>query len=118
MSVTSVGKYDFTIRKGDTLNIPIVFGGTGFEPTDITGWDAELVAIDCKTGDVLLTMTTGNSKIVVDGPALKISLVLSSAETEALTFTSAVYTLKLIDTPGTGSEVTYLTGTICIIDTC
>lgn len=115
MSVVDLGKYDFIIRKGDTLRRNLTWGGAGFEPTDITGWDAELVATDVETGAVVLEMNTGNSKILIDGPNLKTTLYLSHTESAAIDWTRAEYTLKLIDTPGTGDNTTYITGIICAV---
>lgn len=118
-SVARLGVYDFTIRKGDTLRIPFVFGGAGFDPTDITGWDAEIIISDFETpSSVLLTATTGNSKILIDGPNLTATLVLADTETDGLTWERGKYTLKLIDTPGTGDHATYVKGTACVVDDC
>lgn len=113
-----VGKYDFSIRKGDTLRIPILFGGTGFEPVDITGWDADLVAKDMTTGEVILSLSTGDGSIIIDGPNLTATLYLDDAATDALTFERAVHTFALRDTPGSGDRNTYLTGTIDVPDNC
>jgi hypothetical protein len=116
MSIKKLGKYDFTIRRGDTVRKPFQFGGAGFEPTDITGFDAFFVVVDCDDPEtVLLEATTLNGKVIVDGPSLVVTLLLTDAETDALTWDKGTYTLRLKDTPGTGDALTYITGVNCVI---
>ena len=51
---------------------------------------------------VLLELTTANGGVVIDDTLKTITLNISAVDTSALTFTSAVYSLELVD----GTEVT------------
>lgn len=115
MSVDRPGQYPFQIIKGDdvrkALNFTFPVGG----PTDISAWDAELVAVDCADGTTeVLNLTTGNGGIVM--ATLSATVIIDDVVTAAITWDEAKYTLKLIDTPGTGDKCTYVTGVICALE--
>lgn len=116
--VQALGVHNFNILKGDTVRKPFGFGGDGFEPTDITGWDAEFRIVDPNDKSLLLDANTGNGKVLIDGPNLTVTLYLTDTETSSLEWAKGCYTLKLIDTPGSGDAVSYMTGTICVKEGC
>ena len=93
-------------------NIPLVIcQGSTFNPAfffrarqtgqliDWTGHTARMKARPSKASDtVLLDMTTGNGKIIIDGTYIR--LLLTASDTAALTFATAVYDLELVSGDG------------------
>ena len=75
--------------------------GTEGDPVNITGYTAHM---QVRTHSDALTpvadLSTANGKIVIDGPAGRISLILSATETAALPVVQLVYDLELIDGDG------------------
>lgn len=65
--------------------------------TDLTGYTARMqFRADIDADDVLLELTTGNSRITIDGPAGQITLQLTDVETAAIDWCEGVYDLELI----------------------
>lgn len=116
MTVRTPGRYDIVIRKGDTYRKPLVFGGAGFTPTDLTGFTARLDIRDPDTGALLVSLTTTNGKIIMGDTDLTVTLYLTDTETKDLAWSRGVYDFELKDTPGTGDVVTYLEGEVCVVD--
>lgn len=116
MTVKTPGRLDLVIRKGDTYRKPMVFGGAGFTPTDLTGFTARMDIRDPDTGALLVELTTSNGKILMGNTDLTVTLLLTDAETRAFTWSRGVYDFELKDTPGTGDVTTYLEGEVCVVD--
>lgn len=114
MSIDKAGVYDFKIRKGDTLRKPFNWTFPVGGPTDISAWDGELSAIDCDNDTSVLSLTTAGGGVLMS--TLTTTIFMSAVETAALTWTRARFIHKLIDTPGTGDECTYIIGIICVIE--
>jgi|SRR5579862_5591183 len=77
------------------------------------GCSAQMVWTDPFTGDVLLTLSTGNSRITLDDTAKTIALFVSATDTQALTFTvEAEHRLTLTD--GSGVVTPILRGNVIL----
>ncbi len=70
--------------------------GTPAVPVDLTGCTALAhVRASLEAADILITMSTANGKIVLGGVAGTVEILLSAAETAAITWRSAVYDLEI-----------------------
>ena len=74
-------------------------------PVDMTGYTARMAIKDKIGGTVLLSLTTVNSRIVLDNTAKTIRLTISATDTAAITWTKGVYDLEMVSA---GGEVTRL----------
>lgn len=82
------------------------------QPYDLSGISARM-QIRAKLGDsvVLHEMTTENGGIVIDTTYKTITMIISATTTAAFTFSSAVYSMELVD----GAEVIpFLTGSLTL----
>lgn len=105
-TVTAATTNNFTINAVNSLGYTDYTSGGVFEynvPTSLAGMTARM-QIRAKLEDtaVILELTTENGGILIDNALGTITIVISATATAALTFTSAVYSLELID----GAEVT------------
>lgn len=67
------------------------------EPCDLSATTARMQIREKITStEVLVELTTINGKILIDNTSKTITLYLSAADTAALTFTNAVYSLELV----------------------
>lgn len=92
-------KIDLTIYQGATFRKEFVLkvNDTVF---DLTGYTARMQARErCSSDSALLTLTTENAGITIDGAAGKITLFISATDTAAITYVTAVYDLELISGP-------------------
>lgn len=71
-------------------------------PISLSGFTARMQIRSSRgaTGDPLLELTTENSRIVLDDTAKTITLALTDAVTEALTFSRGVYSLEMESSGG------------------
>lgn len=83
------------------------------EPVDLVGFTARLhVREKLDSATTILELTTENGGIVVDNVLKTITLIITAANTAALTFSSAVYSLELVN----GVEVTsFASGNMTLI---
>jgi hypothetical protein len=116
-TVVAADFYEVNVLTGNTLELKNV-DATGFgtyvsggilryyPPVDLTGYTARMDIRQTLTATTtLLSLTTGNGRIAIDTANYVITLDLTAAETEALTFSSAVYSLEMV---GPSSDVTQL----------
>ena len=82
-------------------------------PMDLTGRTARMTIRDKVGGAELLTLTTENSRIVIDVANKVIRLFLTAAETAGITWRSGVYDLELISPSGDVDAV--LVGTVVVV---
>ena len=109
----AAAKYDFTIEQGATTTKPFVWKSGDGVPVDISGYDVRMqVRRSVSSSDVLLAADTGNGRFQVDGPNGKFTLVLSAADTSAITWTTGVYDIELED--GDGVVTRLLMGTVTV----
>jgi hypothetical protein len=90
------GRYDITIEQGAGFSLPITYKPGG-QTADLTGSTARLqVRPKVGSSEKLIELTTTNGGITLDGPAGKLTLVMSAAATAALKFARAVYDLEVV----------------------
>jgi len=83
------------------------------EPVDLSGVTARMQIREKLDSDtVILELTTENSRITVDNLEKTIKLYISDTDTEAMDFTSAVYSLELVKT---GDVIPFVTGSIGLV---
>jgi hypothetical protein len=99
-------KIDLTIYQGATFRKSLVWKSDGVV-VDLTGYTARMqIRESIDATDSLLDLTTENDRIVITEVEGKVELVISAADTAALSFVSGVYDLELVS----GTEVTRLCG--------
>jgi len=104
-----VGKYNFTIKQGNTFYRKIIYTDNDDNVIDLTGYTAALQIRDTYTSEVLLELTTENGGITITGAEGKIELNITKTQTAALTFCKAIYDLDIYS----GSyEYTLFEGTV------
>lgn len=81
------------------------------KPINLTGYGARM-QIRSADGSMIADLSTQNGKIVLGGTAGTIELILSAAETTAMTFATALYDLKLI--APSGDEIRMLQGKVTL----
>ena len=91
-----------TILQGETFSHQLVWkAGVPAVPVDLTGCSARMQVRSVVTsGAVLLELTTGNGRIALGGLDGTLTLQLTAAETEALTWRNGVYDLELVHPGG------------------
>lgn len=84
------------------------------DPVVLSGYSAKMqIRASITDSTVILELTTVNNKITLDNTTKTISIVITSTETAAFTFNTAVYSLEMTDA---SSVVTQLvTGTLTLI---
>lgn len=78
-----------------------------YTPVDMTGYTATMTIKDRVGGTVLLTLSSPSSGIVIDNNAKTITITMTSVQTEAFTWKSAVYDLDLVS-PSAIETVLYI----------
>jgi hypothetical protein len=97
----SAGSYDIYIEQGATLSLPIVWKDSAGTIINITGYTARMqVRQSVNSSTILLTATTENGKLVIDGSAGKVTISLSATDTAAITWLTGVYDLELVSSGG------------------
>lgn len=79
---------------------------------DLGGYTARMSVKDKVGGTELLSLTTTNSRIVLDNTFKTITLLLTATETAALTWKSAVYDLEMVS--GSGVVTPLLSGKVVV----
>jgi hypothetical protein len=113
----AVFKYKIQIIQGETYNkiFPWKAGASSASviPVDLTGCTAKMqIRSKVNSPDVLLELSTQNSKIILSGITGEVKISLSASETSAITWNSGVYDLK-IQFPD-GSVRRLLSGTVSV----
>lgn len=105
------GKYNILCEQGTTftrvltVEQPTLEDPTVFEPYDLTGHTARMqVRRTIDSSSPLVTLTTENGRISIDGEAGQITLSMSDEVTSTIT-SSGVYDLEIIDSSGNVSRV-------------
>lgn len=97
----SAGIYDIYIEQGATYNQPLVWKDSSGTAVNVTGYTARMQirkTVDAST--IILTLTTENGRITVGGSNGLITLLVSAADTAALTTFCGVYDLEVISPTG------------------
>ena len=94
------GIYNFTCEQGSTFLRDVEVTNFDDSVRDLDGFTARMqVRKDMEATSTLIELTTENGRMLIDGNAGTISLIISAADTAALQF-SGIYDLELIG--GTG----------------
>lgn len=110
---TIPGDYDFTIYQGATFSRILTWKDGNEDPVDITGFTARMqIRESVDAADPFLSLTTENGGIALGGAAGTITLTISSTGTAALSQSSGVYDLEMIDGDGIVSRL--LEGSVLI----
>lgn len=105
------GSYNILCEQGATfsrviyIEQPTTADPEIYEPYDLTDHTARMqVRRTMESSTPLITLTTENGRITIDGDDGKITLSISAADTADLT-SSGVYDLEIIDNSGNVSRV-------------
>lgn len=90
---------NLVIEQKVTFRKRLTYRNKAKRPINLTGWSARLQIRDA-SGNIIADLSTTNGKIVLGGAAGTIDIVISEAETTAMSFTTALYDLKLIQPDG------------------
>lgn len=91
---------DRALQQGASYELPLVWKTTAGEIIDITGYAARMhVRKSAGAPDILLECTTENGRLVIDGPAGQVSIVLAPEDTAGAAWRSGVYDLELVNGP-------------------
>ena len=84
------------------------------KPTDLTGFTARMqIREKITSAEVILSLTTENSGIVINNTTKTITLNISATDTASLNFTTAVYSLELVSP--TGVVTPFINGNISLV---
>lgn len=114
--VTSTNNNTITFNEINATNYTAYTSGGVVEyntPMDLASYSGRLqIRPQLASSTVLLELTTQNTGIVIDNVYKTISIVITAANTQTLTFTTGVYSLELVK----GSEViTFSTGSVSLV---
>lgn len=105
------GKYNILCEQGSTfsrlllIQAPTDEDPTVFEPYDLTDHTARMhVRRTIDSSTIIVSLTTENGRISINGEGGQISLLMSDEVTSAIT-SSGVYDLEIIDGDGNVSRV-------------
>lgn len=106
-------KKNITIEQGATFKLVLTWKDSKSRPINLTGYSARL-QVRAALGDaaVLIDASTANGKIVLGTTNGLITVTLTDEETQALTFQSGVYDLKV--TPPDGASVRLMQGSVTL----
>lgn len=113
---TAISANDVEFNDVSSLSFkPYKSGGSlkWYTPHDLAGYTARMDIVD-ESGVVLTSLTTANSQIVVDATEKVIDLILTAAQTAALTFKAGSFALEMISP--TGEVTPILTGAVRVVE--
>lgn len=98
---------DITIEQGATFTLELSVINDAEDPIDLTGYTARMdIKRSVGESTALLQLTTANSRILITSATGLVTLVLTAAETAAITtWLRGVYDLELVSA---GGDVTRL----------
>lgn len=113
---TVVDADTITFNDVNSLDFDAYTGGGVLQyntPVDLTGYTARMqIRKTLASTDVILDLNTTNARIVIDNAAKTVTLTISAADTELLTFNTGVYSLELVSSGGV--VTTLLSGPITL----
>ncbi len=115
-NITKIDANSFSIDGVDATGFGTYTSGgvvRYYTPIDLAGYTARMqIRQTLSAATTIIELTTENGRITLDNTAKTITLTISATDTEALSFTSGVYSLELVSS---GGEVTQLlTGTVTL----
>jgi hypothetical protein len=112
MTITP-GNYDITIYQGTTFNQQFTWKDQNNALINLTGFSARMMArTSIDAAAPFITLTTANGGVVLGGAAGTITLQMNDTQTTALSSTSGVYDLEVID--GVGTVTRLLQGNLIV----
>jgi hypothetical protein len=110
--VSKPAKLNLVVREGATFRKPLRLLDARKKAVNLTGMTIRAEFRDKPDGALLMELTVGNGRLVVTPLTGQVVLVLTAAETEAITFAKAVWDLKVTQTNG---DVVYpLAGSVIV----
>jgi len=100
MTITP-GRYDITLYQGATFATTLTWKDSSDSVKDLTGYTARMQArhvVDAVSP--FINLTTENGGITLGGTQGTVSLLMSAAQTSAITHHAGVYDLELMDADG------------------
>lgn len=89
------------IYVGTTYDSYLIWKDENGNPQPITGWSGRMQFRKNRSSDpLLLELTDANGGLIIDGPNGKVSILITSVQTAALTFSESKFWLEVWD-PGT-----------------
>ena len=95
---------NLTIEQKATFRKKLTYRDAKKKPINLTGFTARMQIRDSQ-GALITDLSTENGKIKIGGSAGTIELVISNAETSAMTFSTALYDLTLTAPNGDVSRI-------------
>lgn len=94
--------YDFQIEQGATLLKPIVWKDSAGAAVNLTGYTAKMqVRQSAASTDVLLELSTANSRLTITPLTGTITMIFSATLTAAIDWSRGKYDLELTSSDGT-----------------
>jgi hypothetical protein len=94
----AAGVYDFTIDKGEKFTRTLTWRDENDNAINLTGWTARMQIRRTHYDDPpLVELTTANGRIALGGTAGTITLTIAADLTTAITVSSGVYDLELVN---------------------
>lgn len=88
--------FDINIDKGSDFELIIELQEDDGTIIDLTGYTAQMqIRPDTDSTVIIIELSTANGRIVIDGPAGKLTLTIANADTEAITQDVGVYDLEI-----------------------
>ena len=97
------GQWNPTIQQGASWTRTLTYADEGV-PIDLSGYTARMDIAHPLSGRAILELDTDNQRIVIDGPAGTIALILSTVDTASLSPQAYRYNIELVADPDPRSE--------------
>jgi hypothetical protein len=88
-------KLNLTLREGATFRTRLTLKDARKRSINLTGATLRIEFRDRKDGVLLYELTAGNGRLTVTPTLGRVDILLTAAETEALTFAKAVWDLRI-----------------------
>lgn len=113
MRYSNSNVYDILVDQGATLNRAFFIKNPAKRPIDLSSYTARMHIRDLTVSlDIIETLTTETEQIVIDGLDGRVDILLTPAETEALTAKKYVYDLELESPEGEVTKI--LSGSLTV----
>ena len=100
----AAGKKNLIIEQNATYKKRFLYVNAAKQPISLAGYTAKL-QVRSIAGDLLVDMSTVNTKIVLNAVPGSIDLTLLQADTAAMTFNTGVYDLIIVAPDGTETRL-------------
>lgn len=107
------GNYDLEIEQGATFTLEMFYVDENGDPVDLSGQTARMqIRQYVSAPAVLLSLTTENGRISIDGPAGKIALLIDAEDSAAIDWRKGVYDLEIVANPE--SVIRFIEGSVTV----